>query len=212
MTRYLHYHTVSISQNASIADNYRFSESLRDSEDSCKDVLFESYPCHGLIASPSNTTETLSESIDSVKRSKHTWRSICNSYIPAWWTMWFVCIPDLRKAAIDVYGQSVQVGNYMHRLSIAANRFSSIFLKRLKAHNVLSSKATLHHKGRVLRDYWKCSACIILMMEETVLIELSGVSQLYWKMLLTRTLGLCPQIRHDFQSSTSLLSRSSTAD
>ena len=202
MTRYLHYHTVSISQNASIADNYRFSESLRDSEDSCKDVLFESYPCHGLIASPSNTTETLSESIDSVKRSKHTWRSICNSYMPAWWTMWFVCIPDLRKAAIDMYGQSVQVGNYMHRLSIAANRFSSIFLKRLKAHNVLSSKATLHHKGRVL----------MMMMEETVLIEFSGVSQLYWKMLLTRTLGLCPQIRHDFQSYTGLLSRSSTAD
>ena len=83
--------------------------------------------------------------------------------------MWFVCIPDLRKAAIDVYGQSVQVGNYMHRLSIAANRFSSIFLKRLKAHNVLSSKATLHHKGRVL----------MMMMEETVLIEFSGVSQLY---------------------------------
>ena len=57
--------------------------------------------------------------------------------------MKFVCIPDLRKALIDTYGKSVQVGNYMHRLSIPANRFSSVLLKRLKAQNVLSSKATL---------------------------------------------------------------------
>lgn len=54
-----------------------------------------------------------------------------------------VCIPDLHKVVIDLYGQSVQVGNYMHRLKILTRRFSSILLKRLKAHNILSSKATL---------------------------------------------------------------------
>ena len=54
-----------------------------------------------------------------------------------------VCIPDLHKAVIDMYGQSVQVGNYMHRLNIPTHRFSRVLLKRLKAHNILSSKATL---------------------------------------------------------------------
>jgi len=54
-----------------------------------------------------------------------------------------VCIPDLHKAVIDLYGQSVQVGNYMHRLNIPTHRFSRNFLKRLKAHNILSSKATI---------------------------------------------------------------------
>ena len=54
-----------------------------------------------------------------------------------------VCIPDLHKVVIDLYGQSVQVGSYMHRLNIPTHRFSSGALKYLKAHNILSSKATL---------------------------------------------------------------------
>lgn len=54
-----------------------------------------------------------------------------------------VCIPDLHKTVIDLFGQSVQVGNYMHRLKIPTHRFSSNCLKHLKAHNILSSKATL---------------------------------------------------------------------
>lgn len=54
-----------------------------------------------------------------------------------------VCIPDLHKTVIDLFGQSVQVGNYMHRLKIPTHRFSSNCLKLLKTHNILSSKATL---------------------------------------------------------------------
>ncbi|XP_068693176.1 ski oncogene-like isoform X2 [Montipora foliosa] len=54
-----------------------------------------------------------------------------------------VCIPDLHKTVIDLFGQSVQVGNYMNRLKIPTHRFSSNCLKYLKAHNILSSKATL---------------------------------------------------------------------
>lgn len=54
-----------------------------------------------------------------------------------------VCIPDLHKTVIDLYGHCVQVGNYMHRLKIPTHRFSTICLKRLKAHNILSSKATV---------------------------------------------------------------------
>lgn len=61
--------------------------------------------------------------------------------------MRFVCISDLRKAVIDMYGQSLQVRNCMHRLGIPTDRFSSVPRKRLrgviKAHSVLSSKATL---------------------------------------------------------------------
>ena len=54
-----------------------------------------------------------------------------------------VCIPDLHKTVIDLYGHCVQVGNYMHRLKISTHRFSTTCLKRLKAHNILSSKATV---------------------------------------------------------------------
>ena len=52
-----------------------------------------------------------------------------------------VCVHS--RSSQDMYGQSMQVLNYLHRFSIPANRFSSVLLKRLKAHNVLSAKATL---------------------------------------------------------------------
>ena len=72
---------VSISQNASIADNYSFRESMTDSY---KDVLFESYPCHGLIVAQCNRQETLSESSDQSEEAGTRYDRSRNSYIPAW--------------------------------------------------------------------------------------------------------------------------------
>ena len=54
-----------------------------------------------------------------------------------------VCIPDIHKAIISLYGQSVQVGYYMNRLNIITHRFSHVQVKQLKLHNVLSLKATV---------------------------------------------------------------------
>lgn len=54
-----------------------------------------------------------------------------------------VCIPDIHKAIISLYGQSVQVGYYMHRLNIVTRRFSHAHVKQLKQHDVLSLKATV---------------------------------------------------------------------
>ncbi|XP_022790412.1 uncharacterized protein LOC111328426 isoform X2 [Stylophora pistillata] len=54
-----------------------------------------------------------------------------------------VCIPDLQKAVIDIFKQCAQVGNYMHRLTIPTRRFERVFLKPLKSHHILSSRATL---------------------------------------------------------------------
>lgn len=130
----------SISQSTSIADDH----SSESSNDSCKDVLVGSNPCHVSTAAPSiSMSETPSESpltqseIASTSDPRYIIRTcLVNNEV-------CVCIPDLHKAVIDMYGQSVQVGNYMHRLSIPTHRFSSVLLKRLKAHNILSSKATL---------------------------------------------------------------------
>ena len=54
-----------------------------------------------------------------------------------------VCIPDIHKAIISLYGQSVQVGYYMNRLNIITHRFSHTHVKQLKQHSVLSLKATV---------------------------------------------------------------------
>lgn len=54
-----------------------------------------------------------------------------------------VCIPDIHKIVIHLYGQSVQVGYYLQRLQIPTQRFSTVHVKRLKALNALNSKATL---------------------------------------------------------------------
>ncbi|XP_032225974.2 uncharacterized protein LOC116608993 [Nematostella vectensis] len=54
-----------------------------------------------------------------------------------------VCIPDIHKIVIHLYGQSVQVGYYLQRLQIFTQRFSTMQVKRLKALNALNSKATL---------------------------------------------------------------------
>ncbi|XP_031553495.1 uncharacterized protein LOC116290569 [Actinia tenebrosa] len=54
-----------------------------------------------------------------------------------------VCIPDIHKIVIHLYGQSVQVGYYLQRLQIPTQRFSTDHVKRLKALNALNSKATL---------------------------------------------------------------------
>lgn len=74
-----------------------------------------------------------------------------------------VCVPDLRKVVIDLYGQSVQVGSLMHRLGIPTHRFSSMILKHLKGHNILSSRATLctyitkADAERLLKMYHMCN-------------------------------------------------------
>ncbi|KAK3728971.1 hypothetical protein QZH41_000476 [Actinostola sp. cb2023] len=54
-----------------------------------------------------------------------------------------VCIPDIHKIVIHLYGQSVQVGYYLQRLQIPTQRFSTVHVKRLKALHALNSKATL---------------------------------------------------------------------
>lgn len=105
-----------------------------------KDDLVGTSACHissGVSSSAAESESPLTSEEATTSDTRYTIRTLLvNNEV-------VVCIPDLHKAVIDMYGQSVQVGNYMHRLSIPTHRFSRVLLKRLKAHNILSSKATL---------------------------------------------------------------------
>ena len=103
----------------------------------CKDVF---NVCHVSSEVSPTATETESPTTSEVATASDT-RYVIRTLLVD--NEVVVCIPDLHKAVIDMYGQSVQVGNYMHRLNISTHRFSRVLLKRLKAHNILSSKATL---------------------------------------------------------------------
>ncbi|XP_078368194.1 uncharacterized protein LOC144651989 [Oculina patagonica] len=124
------------SQSTSIADGHgsECQSSL------CKDALVGTRACHvssGVSPSVAETESPPTSEEATTSDTRYTIRTCLVNYEVV------VCIPDLHKAVIDMYGQSVQVGNYMHRLSIPTHRFSRVLLKRLKAHNILSSKATL---------------------------------------------------------------------
>lgn len=146
------------SQSTNIADGHNSESS------SGKEVWLGTDACHVSSGIPSvmpqteipSTSEITSSSGSGIRYLIRTCQ-VNNEVV--------VCIPDLHKAVIDMYGQSVQVGNFMNRLNIQTQRFSSVHLKRLKVHNILSSKATLctyitkADAERLLKMYDMCNCC-----------------------------------------------------
>ena len=105
-----------------------------------KEVVVRTDGCHdssGVLQFMPQTESLLTSQVASTSGNRYVIRTCrVNDEV-------VVCIPDLQKAVIDIYGQCVQVGSYMHRLCIPTQRFPRVLLKRLKAHNILSSRATL---------------------------------------------------------------------